>query len=157
MLSIGLGVLALAVAPTGACSAPARVGAGDGLSMRLRLVVEVRSPESQPSAHVTIRFLDTAPPPFERGVGRILGTTDQNGLFQATLSHTWPDYFRPDRRPDAGTFDIIVSENQVFHATVECLPLEGPERVLKLKVVARSDVIIISKVEAGPRSRRTRG
>jgi hypothetical protein len=78
-------------------------------------------------------------------LGRVLGTTDQKGVFQLLLNHTWPDYFRAERRPDAGTFDIIVSENQVFHAAVECLPLEGQERVLKLNVVARSDVIVLSE------------
>jgi hypothetical protein len=91
-------------------------------------------------------------------LGRVLGTTDEKGVLQILLSHTWPDYFRADRRPDAGTFDIIVSENQVFHATVECLPVEGHERVLNLKVIASGDVIILTEASlAGRRGRRTRG
>jgi len=76
---------------------------------------------------------------------------------ETVLNHTWPDYFRSDRRPDAGTFDIVVAESQIFHAAVECLPLLGQERVLKVSVVATSDVIVISELFGGPRSRRTRG
>jgi hypothetical protein len=148
MVSAELGGIVLALLASGVCAAPARTGSDDGLAMRLRLVVEVRSPEGQPSSNVTVRFLDTAPSPFERGLGRILGSTDKQGLLQTTFSHTWLDYFRADRRPDTGTFDIIVAENQVFHAAVECLPLEGRGRVLKLKVVARSDVIVLSKGHA---------
>jgi hypothetical protein len=125
--------------------------------MRLRLRVEVHSPEGKPSSYVTVRFIDTAPLPYERGPGRVLGSTDDRGVFETILAHTWPDYFRPDRRPDAGTFDIVVAENQIFHAAVECLPLQGQERILKLGVVAISDVIVISDAFGDPRRRRTRG
>ena len=155
--SVGLAIFVVALSPgTRVCSAPSRTGSDDSLTMRLHLSVEVQSPEGSPSPNVTVRLIDTAPPPLERGVGRVLGETDANGLFEIMVTHTWPDYFAADRRPDAGTFDIVVAEEQVFHAAVECLPVQGHERVLRLKVVARSDAIVIGDGPRGATGRRTR-
>ena len=45
------------------CTAPTRTGASEALTMRLRLLVEVRSADGRPVPYVDVRFLDTAPPP----------------------------------------------------------------------------------------------
>jgi hypothetical protein len=146
MAAMGLAVLILAMSPpTSLCTPPARSGSGDALTMRLHLIVEVKSPDGLPSPGIIVRFIDTAPRPHERGLGLVLGSTDLKGVFESTVTHVWPDYFSPARRPDAGTFDIMVAEEQIFHAAVECLPLQGQERMLKLSVVATSNVIVITE------------
>jgi hypothetical protein len=151
-LSLTMAVL-LGVTPSATCRAPTPAGSADYLLMRLRLHVEVRSPEGRPSPNVTVRFVDTAPPPGERGEGRVVGTTDEQGVVDTVVFQKWPDYFRQDRRPDAGTFDIVLA-NQAFHAAVECLPQQGGEHRMSISVVATSDAIIIT--DAGSSEERTR-
>ncbi len=132
------------------CTAPTRTGASEALTMRLRLLVEVRSADGRPVPYVDVRFLDTAPPPSARGMGVRVGSTDETGTLNTVVVHTWPDYFRNDRRSDVGTFDIIVAE-QVTHAAVECLPRKGDESLLTVRVVAESETIIISSQESRQR------
>jgi hypothetical protein len=156
---IGVGMIALlALSSMGVCKPPDRDNAADALVMRLRLRVHARTADGAPAAGYEIRFLDTAPPPTERGSGVSIGSTDAQGRFAGSFVHSWPDYFRPDRRPDAGTFDIIVGLT-VFHSSVECLPTEQGERILTLDVTIEPEQIIITQngrpVES--RGRPTRG
>ena len=130
---------------------------GVGLTVKVRLVVDVHSSEGTPTPNITIRFLDTALPPVARDLGRVLGSTNGRGQFRTLIHHSWSDYFAENRRPGAGTFDIIVAEYQVFHYAVECLPLEDGERKITLAVVASSDTIIVADGWRGVRGRRTRG
>jgi hypothetical protein len=123
--------------------------------MRLRLTVQVRSAAGKPVQHVDVRFRDTAPPPQAREEGLRLGSTDENGKLSTLVVHTWPDYFRTDRRPDVGTFDIIVA-TQITHAAVECLPREADEWRLAITIVAESETIIISQASQQWGSRLTR-
>jgi len=131
----------------GVCKAPARVGSSEELTMRLRLVVEVRSADGRPVPYVDVRFVDTAPPASARGMGIRVGSTDLNGALNILVVHTCPDYFRKDRRADVGTFDIIVSR-QITHAAIECLPRKDDESLLRVSVVAESETIIISSDES---------
>jgi hypothetical protein len=150
-LSLSMALL-LGVAAPATCKPPTRTSSTDYLLMRLRLHVEVRSAEGKPSSNVTVRFIDTAPSPAERGEGRVVGTTDESGVVDTLVFQKWPDYFRQARRPDSGTFDIVVA-NQVFHAAVECLPEQAGEHTMSISVVATSDVIIITDFGSSGRAR----
>ena len=155
MSALMMVLLLFRAAQSSVCHEPARVGAADSLTMRLRLTVQVRTPDGQPASHITVRFLDTAPPVRARDEGMVLGTTDQNGTLSAFVVHTWPDYYDPNRRPDSGTFDIIISSTLVRHAAVECIPREGDEWRLTLEAVMQSETIILSgsgERRAGPRN-----
>jgi hypothetical protein len=134
MLSLG------ATAPAGQCAPPVR-GEGDGLTMRLHLTVEVTNLEGKPLADISIRFLDTAPSLGSRGPGLSLGTSDSKGRLDRHVTYTWPDYWNRDRRPDSGTFDILVGDD-VVHGTVECLPVVADERRLVVRVAVFDGIII---------------
>ena len=123
------------------CVAPSR-GDGPALTMKLHLRVEAQSPTTRgPSSGISVTFLDTAPPEFARGRGLYIGTTDSSGRLDRHITFTWPDYFAEDHRPDSGTFDILVGQ-EVVHSVVECLPIDGEERQLVIRVVADQSIIL---------------
>ncbi len=106
------------------CVVPPRTGAGLELSVKLKISLELRLPSGEPVPNARVLFLDTAPAPPDRGCGELVGHTDAAGKLEAVFPFSWADYFATDRRPDAGTFDILVAD-RVIHGSVECLPREG--------------------------------
>ncbi len=140
-----LGMALLLVGATGvpvlADCIPPPPGEGPGLTMKLHLTVEATSSQGGPSEGISVTFLDTAPPPKERGLGLRIGTTDANGKLDRHITYTWSDYFSGSRRPDSGTFDLLIGL-EVVHAAVECLPIVGQERRLAVAVVADHSIIL---------------
>jgi hypothetical protein len=128
---IGLAFLALAQRH---CTVPPNTSGTPDLRVSIRLTVEVRSLSGEAVADQEVEFLDTAPPRGDRGCPVFVGKTDSTGKLEVTFAASWPDYFAVDRRPDAGTFDILVGD-RVVHASVECLPRDGQELKLAIGVL----------------------
>ena len=145
-------VLVLAIVAPGQdkqCTVPKAPIDGTTLRMVLKLELTVLDSEAVPVPSATVVFVDAAPPPADRGSGRLLGATGEDGRMTAEVIHLWEDYFSDTRRPDSGAFDIVVhapnGEDAVRHLVVECLPRVGDSYTATLRILltrSRNSVVI---------------
>ncbi len=126
-----IGLLLLGATITGSgtvwpCRVPARPPAGESLVMNLRVELRVVDVDQEPIRNAKVSFLDASVGEPEK---RHLGQTDEDGYLATDVYHQWDDYFKDDRRSDAGAFRLLVEapngESRVRHFVAECIPRRG--------------------------------
>jgi len=108
------------------CRVPAKAEGTEALSVELQIELRVVDLENRPIEGAQLLFLNTGGRPEEK---RLLGRTNQGGALKTAVSQEWSDYFREERNPNTGTFDIFVvaphGATSVRHFAIECLARKG--------------------------------
>ena len=138
-----IGLLLLGASITGSgtvwpCKVPAMPAAGESLVMNLRVELRVVDVDRKPVRNAKVAFLDASVRNSEK---RSVGQSDEDGYLAANVSQQWVDYFKKDRRPDSGAFDILVEapngDSLVRHFAVECLPRRAEGFLLRAEIPLR--------------------
>ena len=141
---IGIGALVLAAASLAApCQVPKRLNGNEALVATLQFELKANDLENHPIEGAQFQFLDTG---VSEGQKHLLGRTAKDGTARATLLHQWRDYFKEERNPNSGTFDIVVvaayGASVVRHFAIECLKKRGEDYLVTLAVSLPNSLVI---------------